>query len=45
MEAFMILLNTVNFKTTTTLNLLGGGFLDPVLAGNLSTEWDLDNLL
>lgn len=27
------------------LNLLGGGFLYPVLTGNVSTEWDLDNLL
>lgn len=27
------------------LNLLGGGFLYPVLTGNLTTEWDLHNLL
>lgn len=27
------------------LSLLGSGFLYPVLTGNLSTEWDLDNLL
>lgn len=38
------LVNTVDFRTTTMLSLLGSGFLYPVLTGNLSTEWDLDNL-
>lgn len=44
-DVLMILLKPVNLEATTTLNLLGGGFLDPVLTGNLSTERDLDNLL
>lgn len=34
----------MSMSVNVLINILGSGFLDPVLALNPSTEWNLDNL-